>query len=532
MIQSLALWNTYFCLKMPDSEKEKRIREAKLRRGRQVLREKIKAKSKRQISINHDTSISLPKDPFREVTLPDLIQHVKSLYPDGKKIKKKKDEDDEDDGSGSPKPNTPHNSFNVKDPQALIASLQELQDIVGHEPLKRSITLQVSSLIVLEPKRGTMLNTILCGPPGVGKSRIGEILANIWTSLGYLKGPKVMMEGGESENDNSGSSSAPATSMALIIIAVILLYVAFVLYSSFSPYLSSTYALILVGVVIFLISAVGCWWYWSASSSPKLVSTRNSNNPFDKDGLAQSNPPKTNAPAPIEIVSRDDFVGGYQGHTAMKTKAILNRCRGKVLFVDEAYTLIEQDKDGFGKEALDTLNLYLSQHPDEIIVIFAGYKEDLNKLLKAQRGLKRRFMTKFECDHYTADELSKIFLIQLRKDGMNVEDENEVVKFLKGKRQSFPGNGGDTDRLCYLCRLVYSNDILVGGKKNNMKISTDQLKRALMMLEENNKMDEGDEKKEVELHGDERINSEGRKGLMGKKEMFDNMMRQLESEVS
>ena len=77
----------------------------------------------------------------------------------------------------------------------------------------------------------------------------------------------------------------------------------------------------------------------------------------------------------IKVVTRADFVDRYVGWTSPKTVKLLEENLGKVLFVDEAYSLINGPHDEFGMEALTALNLFLSQRPKEIIVIFAGYKD-------------------------------------------------------------------------------------------------------------------------------------------------------------
>ena len=74
-------------------------------------------------------------------------------------------------------------------------------------------------------------------------------------------------------------------------------------------------------------------------------------------------------------VDRSDFVGEYAGWTEAKTRTLLEESRGKVLFIDEAYNLVTDERDSFGKVALTALNKFMSENPDEIIVIFAGYHD-------------------------------------------------------------------------------------------------------------------------------------------------------------
>jgi len=105
---------------------------------------------------------------------------------------------------------------------------------------------------------------------------------------------------------------------------------------------------------------------------------------------------------------RASLVAGYAGQTAIKTKQMLDSALGGILFVDEAYTLVSDDRDSFGKEALDTLMKGTEDHRDDLVVILAGYPEDMEKLLSRNPGLKSRFATTIDFPDYTADELMQI----------------------------------------------------------------------------------------------------------------------------
>lgn len=109
--------------------------------------------------------------------------------------------------------------------------------------------------------------------------------------------------------------------------------------------------------------------------------------------------------------SRRDFVAEYEGQSAVKTSRTIDRAIGGVLFIDEAYTLV-QERDGradpFGTEALDTLLARMENDRDRLVVIIAGYSADIDRLLESNDGLRSRFATRIEFDSYSPDEIAEI----------------------------------------------------------------------------------------------------------------------------
>lgn len=110
--------------------------------------------------------------------------------------------------------------------------------------------------------------------------------------------------------------------------------------------------------------------------------------------------------------SRKDFVGEYLGHTAIKTSKTVDRAIGGVLFIDEAYALVQDSKasggDQFGTEALDALLARMENDRDRLVVIIAGYSADIDRLLESNDGLRSRFATRIEFDSYSPEEIGDI----------------------------------------------------------------------------------------------------------------------------
>lgn len=109
--------------------------------------------------------------------------------------------------------------------------------------------------------------------------------------------------------------------------------------------------------------------------------------------------------------SRKDFVAEYEGQSAVKAAKTIDLALGGVLFIDEAYALV-QERDGrtdpFGQEALDTLLARMENDRDRLVVIIAGYSSDIDRLLETNEGLRSRFATRIEFDTYSPDELLEI----------------------------------------------------------------------------------------------------------------------------
>jgi SpoVK/Ycf46/Vps4 family AAA+-type ATPase len=108
-------------------------------------------------------------------------------------------------------------------------------------------------------------------------------------------------------------------------------------------------------------------------------------------------------------VSRTDLIAGYQGQTALKVKDVIERAKGGVLFIDEAYSITENDHaDSYGRECLTELTKALEDYRDDLVVIVAGYTEPMKKFFDSNPGLKSRFNTYIEFEDYNAENLLQI----------------------------------------------------------------------------------------------------------------------------
>ncbi len=114
-------------------------------------------------------------------------------------------------------------------------------------------------------------------------------------------------------------------------------------------------------------------------------------------------------------VERADLVGEYVGHTAQKTRLALNRARGGILFIDEAYALARGGDNDFGREAIDTLVKGMEEWHRELVVILAGYRREMRYFLSLNPGLSSRFPVQIEFPAFRESELVEI-AVQMARD--------------------------------------------------------------------------------------------------------------------
>jgi len=127
-------------------------------------------------------------------------------------------------------------------------------------------------------------------------------------------------------------------------------------------------------------------------------------------------------------VTRDDLVGQYIGHTAPKTKEVLKRAMGGVLFIDEAYYLYKPDNErDYGAEAIEILLQVMENQRDDLVIIFAGYKERMDSFYESNPGLSSRVANHVDFPDYSPEELLIIGKIMLEEQQYRLTEESENV---------------------------------------------------------------------------------------------------------
>ena len=132
-------------------------------------------------------------------------------------------------------------------------------------------------------------------------------------------------------------------------------------------------------------------------------------------------------------VGRADLVGKYAGQTAIKVKEVFERAAGKLLFIDEAYSLVEEWEGAYGDEAISTIVQEMENNRDKTIVIFAGYPDKMKEFIARNPGLRSRVPFRITFEDYSAEDMVKIAESEAEKNGfsMGVEAKEKVLSICK-----------------------------------------------------------------------------------------------------
>ena len=175
-------------------------------------------------------------------------------------------------------------------------------------------------------------------------------------------------------------------------------------------------------------------------------------------------------------VGRADLVGEYVGQTAPQVKEVFRRAKGSVLFIDEAYSLLDDKKGLYGDEAINTIVQEMENARDDVIVIFAGYKNEMVEFVERNPGLSSRIAFHVDFDDYSEDELLAITKLLARQNSIIIDEscDQKLLDIYKKARQnpSF-GNGRYARNVLEKAKLNQASRI---AKQDIEYLSDEQLK--------------------------------------------------------
>lgn len=170
-----------------------------------------------------------------------------------------------------------------------------------------------------------------------------------------------------------------------------------------------------------------------------------------------------NEPLKFIIAKRDDFIGKYVGHTAIKTRNLLESAKGGILFIDEAYSMGsgKEDSDSFSKEAIEVLNEFMSENKRNFCCIIAGYEHMVKKcFFSVNPGLERRFAWIHTIDKYDYSHLTDIFLSMIDKIGwVSSVPKERINEIFKENSEIFKFDGGSVELFLVKCKMSHSQRV-------------------------------------------------------------------------
>lgn len=191
-------------------------------------------------------------------------------------------------------------------------------------------------------------------------------------------------------------------------------------------------------------------------------------------------------------VRRADMIGEYLGQTSVKVNKLLKASIGGVLFIDEVYSLgagSKDKKDSYSKEAIDALNMFLSEHKNDFCCIVAGYEKEVNDcFFSINQGLKRRFPWVHKISKYDAKQLSAICFKKIKDiEWQTTVSEKEMEKMINKNEQHFKNAGGDVENMITMSKMSHAKRVFSLDDHHKFILTSSDLQNALELIHESNK---------------------------------------------
>jgi SpoVK/Ycf46/Vps4 family AAA+-type ATPase len=174
-------------------------------------------------------------------------------------------------------------------------------------------------------------------------------------------------------------------------------------------------------------------------------------------------------------VDRSQLVGRFVGHTAPQVKEMFDKAKGSVLFIDEAYSLVEDRKGSYGSEAINEIVQEMENRREDTIVILAGYPDEMKELLEWNPGMKSRIAFHVSFDDYTENELLDITKLLAKERGMKIDkkaEEKLLSIYADARKDKAFGNGRFARNLLEKAKFNQANRFM---QKNLRFVSDDEI---------------------------------------------------------
>ena len=201
-------------------------------------------------------------------------------------------------------------------------------------------------------------------------------------------------------------------------------------------------------------------------------------------------------------VTRSDLVAKYLGQTAIKTKEMIKKCTGGVMFIDEVYSLGNKElRDSFSKEAIDTLNAFLSENRDKFCCILAGYEAEIKKcFFSVNPGLERRFQWIHRIEEYDPQDLTDILFHKIKEmEWFTTMTRKKCNKMIENNKELFKDLGGAIENLLSKTKLVHAQRVFNLDKKHRFILTHSDFQQAIDMLSKNKLQDDEEDQTTKEI---------------------------------
>lgn len=182
--------------------------------------------------------------------------------------------------------------------------------------------------------------------------------------------------------------------------------------------------------------------------------------------------------------NRAQLIGKFLGQTAPATKALFDKAKGGVIFIDEIYSLSnERGDDTYSKECIDTINQMLSEHRETMCII-AGYAKEMDEcFFSMNKGLESRFPWRFEIEKYSSSELLGIFTLQINQGGWTLENDHVInASFFEKNKQYFVSAGRDVENFYVKCCIAHATRLFLDS--NDRVLSSEDINKAFTLFKD------------------------------------------------